>query len=526
MHENRETSGTSRSNQDRDRPEKANSRTADRHVAEESDRAIVPVNLSNNEGQTSAEIGEGRARAKENIAPSHTRPTQSGKRVSQGLGGVRQAARERRRDRFTALLHHLSVDLLRDSFYALKRQAAPGVDGVRWKEYEAGLEGRLADLHSRIHRGAYRAQASRRVYIPKADGRQRSLGIAALADKIVQQAVVTILNEIYEVDFQGFSYGFRPGRSPHQALDALSVGLHRKRVKWVLDADIRGFFDQMSHEWTMKFVRHRVADHRILRLIQKWLKAGVSEDGQWSETKVGTPQGAVVSPLLANVYLHYVFDLWVEAWRKKVAQGDVIVVRYADDLVVGFESRAEAERFLKEFRERLAKFGLELHAEKTRLIEFGRYAAPNREKRGEGTPETFTFLGFTHYCGKRRKDGAFIVRRETAKKRLVAKLQAIKTELKRRRHEPVASVGAWLQKVSSGYYQYHAVPGNLDRLQLFRWRLRWLWYRVLSRRSQRSRLSMDRLNRIIDRWIPVPRVLHPYPMQRFDASHPRREPYA
>jgi RNA-directed DNA polymerase len=333
MHENRETSGTSRSNQDRDRPEKANSRTADRHVAEESDRAIVPVNLSNNEGQTSAEIGEGRARAKENIAPSHTRPTQSGKRASQGLGGVRQAARERRRDRFTALLHHLSVDLLRDSFYALKRQAAPGVDGVRWKEYEAGLEGRLADLHSRIHRGAYRAQASRRVYIPKADGRQRSLGIAALADKIVQQAVVTILNEIYEVDFQGFSYGFRPGRSPHQALDALSVGLHRKRVKWVLDADIRGFFDQMSHEWTMKFVQHRVADHRILRLIQKWLKAGVSEDGQWTETKVGTPQGAVVSPLLANVYLHYVFDLWVEAWRKKVAQGDVIVVRYADDRV-------------------------------------------------------------------------------------------------------------------------------------------------------------------------------------------------
>jgi group II intron reverse transcriptase/maturase len=297
-------------------------------------------------------------------------------------------------------------------------------------------------------------------------------------------------------------------------------------VKWVLDADIRGFFDQMSHEWTMKFVQHRVADHRILRLIQKWLKAGVSEDGQWSETKVGTPQGAVVSPLLANVYLHYAFDLWVEAWRKKVAQGDVIVVRYADDLVVGFESRAEAERFLKEFRERLAKFGLELQAEKTRLIEFGRFAALNREKRGQGKPETFTFLGFTHYCGKRRKDGTFIVRRETAKKRLVAKLQTIKTELKRRRHEPVASVGAWLQKVTSGYYQYHAVPGNLDRLQLFRWRLRWVWYRALSRRSQRSRVSMDRLNRIIDRWIPAPRVLHPYPMQRFDASHPRREPYA
>src|ERR1700683_4142939 len=291
MHENRETSGTSRPNQDRDRSEKAKRRTADRHVSEESDCAIVPMNLSNKEGQPSAEIGEGRARTKENIAESHTRPTQSGKRVSQGLSGVRQVARERREERFTALLHHVSVDLLRDSFYALQRRAAPGVDGVRWKEYEAGLEGRLADLHSRIHRGTYRAQASRRVYIPKADGRQRPLGIAALGDKVVHQAVVTILNEIYEVDFLGFSYGFRPGRSPHQALDALSVGLHRKRVNWVLDADIRGFFDQMSHEWTMKFVQHRVAGHRILRLIQKWLKAGVSEDGQWSETKLGTPQG-------------------------------------------------------------------------------------------------------------------------------------------------------------------------------------------------------------------------------------------
>ena len=526
MHENREISGTSRSNQDRDRSEKANRRTADRHVSEESDCAVVPVNLSNKEGQTSAEIGEGRARAKENIVPSHTRPTQSGERVSQGLSGVRRAAKERRQERFTALLHHVSVDLLRDSFYALQRKAAPGVDGVRWKEYEVGLEGRLADLHNRIHRGAYRAQASRRVYIPKADGRQRRLGIAALEDKIVQQAVVTILNEIYEVDFQGFSYGFRPGRSPHQALDALSVGLHRRRVNWVLDADIRGFFDQMSHEWTMKFVQHRVADHRILRLIQKWLKAGVSEEGQWSETEVGTPQGAVVSPLLANVYLHYVFDLWVEAWRKKVAQGDVIVVRYADDLVVGFESRAEAERFLEEFRERLSKFGLELHAEKTRLIEFGRFAAQSREQRGEGKPETFTFLGFTHYCGKRRKDGAFIVWRETAKKRLVAKLQTIKTELKHRRHEPIPSVGAWLQKVTSGYYRYHAVPGNLHRLQLFRWRLGWIWWRALSRRSQRSYISMDRLHRLINRWIPVARVLHPYPMQRFDATHPRREPYA
>ena len=526
MHENRETSGAPRSFQDRGRSGKAPSRTSDMHALEESDRTIVPMNQPNKEDSSSAEVGEGRVRTKENIAQSNTSPTQSGERVSQGLRGVREAAKARKQERFTALLHHLSVGLLRDSYYALKRQAAPGVDGVTWKEYEDGLEGRISDLHSRVHRGAYRAQPSRRVYIPKADGRQRPLGIAALEDKIVQQAVVTILNQIYEVDFKGFSYGFRPGRSPHQALDALTVGIQRKRVNWVLDADIRGFFDNMSHEWTMKFVEHRVADSRILRLIQKWLQAGVSEDGQWSETKVGTPQGAVASPLLANVYLHYVFDLWVEAWRKRVAKGDVIVVRYADDLVVGFENRAEAERFLAEFRERLAKFGLELHGEKTRLIEFGRFAASNRKRRGEGKPETFTFLGFTHYCGKQRSNGAFIVWRETAKKRMVAKLRAIKAELRRRMHEPIASVGEWLHKVVMGYYRYHAVPGNLDRLRVFGQRLRRLWRLVLSRRSQRGMLPWDRLKPIFARWIPVPCVLHPYPMERFIATHPRWEPYA
>ena len=336
MHENREISCTSWPSE-QDRSAKALNRTADMNVPEKSDCAVVPVNRSNKEAQASAEAGEGRAQTEENIGQSHMRPTQSGKRMSQGLSGVRKAARERKQERFTALLHHLSVGLLRDSFYALKRQASPGIDGVRWQEYEAGLEDRLTDLHSRVHHGAYRAQPSRRVYIPKADGRQRPLGIAALEDKIVQQAVVTVLNQIYEVDFKGFSYGFRPGRSPHQALDALAVGIQWKRVNWVLDADIRGFFDNMSHEWTMKFIEHRVADRRILRLIQKWLKAGVSEDGQWSETKLGTPQGAVVSPLLANVYLHYVFDQWVEVWRKKVAKGDMIVVRYADDLVLGFQ---------------------------------------------------------------------------------------------------------------------------------------------------------------------------------------------
>src|SRR5499425_2532086 len=494
MHENREISSAPWSH-DQGRSAKAMNRTADTHVPEKSDCAVVPVNQPNKGGQPPTEAGEGRAQTEENIVRSHMPPTQSGTRMSQRLDGVRQAASVRKQERFTALLHHLNLALLRESFYALKRQASPGVDGMRWQEYETGLENRLSDLHSRVHRGAYRAQPSRRVYIPKADGRQRPLGIAALEDKIVQQAVVTVLNRIYEADFKGFSYGFRPGRGPHQALDALTVGIQRKRVNWVLDADIRGFFDNMSHEWVMKFIDYRVADRRMLRLIQKWLRAGISEDGQWSETKVGTPQGAVASPLLANVYLHYVFDLWIEAWRQKVAKGDVIVVRYADDLVVGFEHRTEAEQFLEAFRERLAKFGLELHAEKTRLIEFGRFAARTRQRRGQGKPDTFTFLGFTHFCGKRRSNGAFTVWRKTAKKRMVAKLHAIKAELRLRMHEPAAEVGAWLRKVVTGYYQYHAVPGNIDRLSVFGQRLRRLWWITLRRRSQQP-VTRDRVTRI------------------------------
>src|SRR5271155_1027043 len=422
MHENREISSTPWSD-DQGRSAKAKSRTADMHVPEKSDCVVVPVNQPNKGGQPSAEVGEGRAQTKENIVQSHMHPTQRGKRMSQGLNGVRKVAKERKQERFTALLHHLNVDLLRDSFYALQRKASPGVDGVTWQEYETGLEDRLVDLHSRVHRGAYRAKPSRRVFIPKADGRQRPLGIAALEDKIVQQAVVTILNQIYEVDFKGFSYGFRPGRSPHKALDALYVGLVRSKVNWVLDADIRSFFDRMSHEWSMKFVQHRVADNRILRLIQKWLKAGVLEEGEWKETEVGTPQGAVISPLLANIYLHYVFDLWVNQWRRKWAGGDMIVVRYADDAVLGFQHRKDAEAFLEQLRERMRKFGLELHPEKTRMIEFGRFAEDNRKRRREGKPETFDFLGFTHICGKTRKGNWFTVRRQTIKKRLRGKLQ-------------------------------------------------------------------------------------------------------
>ena len=408
------------------------------HVGGESDGCVLPSKCPNNGGRLLAEGTEGRQPTKENIGQATAPRTQSRIGEWSGLLGVRKAARKDKRTRFTALLHHVTVNLLRDSYYALKRDAAPGVDGTTWKEYETGLDEKLVDLHGQIHRGTYRAQPSKRTYIPKADGRQRPLGIAALEDKIAQQAVVTVLNQIYEEDFLGFSYGFRPGRSQHDALDALWVGILRKKVNWILDADVRGFFDNLSHEWLVKFIEHRIADQRILRLIQKWLRAGVSEEGKWSKTEVGTPQGAVASPLLANIYLHYAFDLWVKHWRKHHATGDVIVVRYADDIVAGFENRADAERFLQEWKERLLKFGLELHPDKTRLMEFGRDAAENRKQRGEGKPEVFNFLGFTHMCGKTRKAGRFIVKRKTIRKRLSAKLRELKEELRRRWHQPVA----------------------------------------------------------------------------------------
>jgi RNA-directed DNA polymerase len=478
------------------------------------------MNHSNKDGKPWAESEEGRTLIKENTHQSSTHSTQSEARVSQGLAGVRKAAREGKETKFTALLHHLDITLLRDSFYALKPKAAPGVDGITWAEYETGLDGRLADLHSRVHRGAYRAQPSKRVYIPKPDGRQRPLGVAALEDKIVQQGVVTILNQIYEEDFRGFSYGFRPGRSQHQALDALNVAITRKKVNWVLDCDIRGFFDNLSHERLLKFVQHRVADRRMLRLIQKWLKAGVMEDGQWKSTEMGTPQGAVISPLLANIYLHYVFDLWVDAWRKKRAKGEVVVVRYADDNVLGFQHLTDADRFLTEFRERLAKFGLELHPDKTRRIEFGRFAESNRKQRGEGKPETFDFLGFTHISGKDR-NGKFVVKRKTISKRMRAKLLELKQQLRKRMHDSVAQTGEWIKSVVQGYFNYHAVPGNTDSLHIFRERLVRLWRTMLIRRGHKHRLNWARMQRLANRWIPQPQVLHPYPRVRFDATHPR-----
>ena len=409
--------------------------------------------------------------------------------LQSALERIRQVACRDKGARFTALWHHVyNVDRLREAYFSLKRNAAPGVDGETWQHYGEDLEGNLQELCTRLKRGAYRAKPVRRVYIPKADGRQRPLGVTALEDKVVQRAVVKVLNAIYESDFLGFSYGFRPGRNPHNALDALYVGIMRKRVNWMLDADIRGFFDAIDHEWLMKFVEHRIADQRVLRHIKKWLNAGVMEDGKRTQAEKGTPQGGSVSPLLANVYLHYVFDLWVHQWRKRHARGEVIIVRFADDFTVGFQYREDAERFLEELRERFQRFHLELHPEKTRLMEFGRYAAENRKRRGEGKPESFDFLGFTHTCDKTR-NGKFIVLRQTMRKRLQSKLREIKIELKRRLHHPVPEVGQWLRSVMQGHFNYYAVPRNQRKLGAFKYQVYRLWLRTLRQRSQRHRMT-------------------------------------
>jgi RNA-directed DNA polymerase len=467
------------------------------------------------------ETVEGRPLTEENAEESNPYRTPSRESGPNGLDRVRQAAKEDKQLRFTALLHHVNVELLRRSYYNLQRQAAAGVDGVTWQEYGDGLEERLTDLHGRIHRGAYRAKPSRRVWIPKADGRQRPLGIAALEDKIVQAAVVQVLHQIWEEDFLDFSYGFRPGRRQHDALDALYVGITSKKVNYILDLDIRSFFDRVGHDHMEKFVRHRIGDERLVRLILKWMKAGVMEDGQWFETKEGTPQGSVISPVLANLYLHHVLDLWAKAWRRKVAHGDMIVVRYADDAVLGFQHREEAEKFLAELQERVQKFGLELHPEKTRLIEFGRYAAERRAKRGEGKPETFNFLGFTHICGKNHKTGYFMVYRKTIGKRMAAKLREIRQKLRQSLHGKTKDTVKWLQAVVRGYFQYHAVPRNEERLKTFRYEVLRMWWWQLRRRSQRSRWTWDKFRKTLGDLLPEVEILHPYPEVRFASKHPR-----
>jgi RNA-directed DNA polymerase len=495
------------------------------HGREKSDSVIVAGKSPNKTGEPAAEAMERRAGAEENASQHSTHRTQSRESVSQALERVRKAARQRKKERFTALFHHLTIDLLRLSFLALKRDAAPGVDGVTWQDYETDLERKLADLHTRVHRGAYRAQPSRRRYIPKADGRQRPLAVAALEDKIVQRATAAVLNQIYEEDFLGFSYGFRPRRSQHDALDALMAGIGGSKVSWIIDADIKSFFDTVNHEWLIRFVEHRIGDKRIIRLIQKWLKAGVLEDGTVTASETGTGQGSVISPLLANVYLHYVFDLWAERWRRWEATGTMIMTRYADDLVIGFERRADAIRFLAMMRERFEKFSLTLHPEKTRLIEFGRFAVHNRKQRGLGKPETFDFLGFTLISGKTRR-GVFQLKRKTRRDRMRAKLREIREELYRRRHQPIPQQGQWLQQVVRGFFAYHAVPTNIQALAVFRERVTELWRRALKRRSHRDKTTWERARKIADDWLPKPKILHPWPEDRFAVKHPRWEPYA
>ena len=493
------------------------------HDRGKSDDPVVPAKPPNNAQGGAAEAVEERGSPEGNTA-SETRP---GRRAGQGvpseLGRVCQVARKDKDVRFTALLHHVDVDRLRRAYFALRPKAAPGVDGVTWHEYGQVLEANLKDLHARVHRGSYRAKPSLRAYIPKPDGRQRPLGIAALEDKILQRAVVEVLNAVYEQDFLGFSYGFRPGRRPHDALDALATGIQRKRVNWVLDADFRDYFSSLDHRWLERFVEHRIGDPRVLRLIRKWLAAGVIEEGSWTAFEEGVPQGASASSLLANVYLHYVFDLWVDQWRRRQARGDVVITRFADDFVVGFEHQDDAERFWSDLRDRLAKFSLELNAEKTRLIRFGRFAAQQCRERGRGKPETFRFLGFTHICGKSRS-GRFQLKRITDSKRSRAKLHALRGELLRRRDHPMPEQGRWLASVLRGHANYYGVPGNQRALYAFRSEAVRLWRRALRRRSQRTRLTWARIQRLRNRWLPFLQITHPWPDVRFDARTQGRSP--
>jgi group II intron reverse transcriptase/maturase len=488
------------------------------HEREKSDPAIGAGKPTNKAEATSvadaAEPVEQRAGAKGNASEQSTHRTQGRERVSQALDRVRRAARQRKKEKFTALLHHINADLLREAFFALKRDAAPGVDGVRWQTYEADLDRNIADLHARVQRGAYRALPSRRTYIPKADGRQRPLAVAALEDKILQKATVAVLNCIYEEEFLEISYGFRPGRGQHNALDALCVGITTKRVNYIFDGDVRSYFDEVSQEWLIRFVEHRVGDPRIIRLIRKWLKAGVLEDGIVTISDKGTGQGSVISPLLANVYLHYVFDLWAERWRRREATGDMIIARYADDIVVGFEHETDARRFWDAMRQRLEEFSLSLHPDKTRLIEFGRFAADRRAQRGLGKPETFKFLGFVFICGRSRK-GKFQLKRKSRRDRMRAKLSEIKEELRRRMHQAIPEQGRWLAQVIRGYFAYHAVPSNFPALSAFRHHIKRLWLRTLRRRSQKDKFTWERITGLANDFLPQPKILHPWPNARF-----------
>lgn len=482
-----------------------------------SDSSIIPGKLSNKACKKAAEAMEESGLAKGNTFRQNAYRTRCRNHAQSALKRVRRAAKGDRKLRFTALFHHVySIEMLCTAYYGVKRKVAAGIDGETWQQYGRNLEGNLKELSQRLKQGAYRAKPTVRHYIDKPDGRIRPIGICVLEDKIVQRATTEVMNAIYEQDFLGFSYGFRPGRSPHHALDALYVGTTRRKVNWVLDADIRTFFDTLQHEWLAKFIEHRIADRRIVRLIQKWLRAGVLEDGKLTRNEEGTVQGGSISPLLANIYLHYVFDLWAVQWRRR-SHGDVIIVRFADDFVVGFQYRHEAEQFLVELKERFSKFGLEMHSDKTRLIEFGRFAAQDRERRSLGKPATFNFLGFTHICGKTRK-GKFIILRKTIRSKLQKKLKEVYVKLRRCMHYPIPVLGGYLRSVVAGHVRYYGVPLNSCALSVFRKEICRMWYKILRRRSQKSKLIWERMKRLIAKWIPRARICHPYPNLRLSVT--------
>ena len=480
-----------------------------------SDKLVVPKKFSNKPADAGTERMEGRGLPKENKQQQNMLRTQWREGVLNKLLLIHQKAKADRKLRFTTLMHHIyNIDMLRMSYLEIKRNAAPGIDKETWESYGRELEENLKALSEQLKSGAYKAKAVRRVYIPKADGKQRPLGITALEDKIVQRAAVAVLNTIYETDFLGFSYGFRPKRSQHQALDALYGGMFTRKVNYVFDADIRDFFNKINREWLIKFIEHRIADKRVVRLIQKWLNAGILEEGEIIYNEQGTPQGSSASPLLANVFLHYVYDLWVQQWRKQKARGEVIVIRFADDTIVGFQYESDAKQFHNELKERFLKFGLELHPEKTRLIEFGRYASENRKKRNEGKPDTFTFLGFTHICGKTKKNGTFTIWRHTIKKKMHRKLKEIKDELKKRMHDSIQDVGQWLKAVVIGHYRYYGVPGNYEAMNDFRHLIGQRWKHSLKRRSQKANITWEKMGKLIEQWLPQPQICHKYPSER------------
>lgn len=500
---------------------KTNNQHLNRHTSRKSDKVIVPMKQANKIGKPTAEFVEERTLIKRNIHTVSSGWTQSQRTTTSKLMNVREIAKKDKHAQFNSLYHLINVELLIKSYDSLDRTSATGTDNISWYDYSKNFTENIKLLKEEVASGYYRPKPARIIYIPKADGSDRKISILCLRDKIVQQAVVLILEIIYEEDFLGFSYGFRKGRCQHDALDALSVGIYRKKINWVLDLDISKFFDQVDHDWLIKFLQHRIQDKRIIRLITKWLKVGyLDEKGRHHRSNVGTPQGSVISPLLSNIYLHYVYDLWCNKWREKVCTSDMIVIRYADDSVAAFQNKEEANKFLFYLKVRLKKFGLKLHEDKTKLIRFGRFASADCKKLKLGKPKTFDFLGFTHFCSFTQR-GKFKIERKSIRKRLLARLKVLRKEIFNRRHRPVRETARWLCSVIRGHINYFAIHGNLNSVYLFIYEISRSWYRSLCRRSQRKRLNWEKFQKYLEPLLPRVKIMHEYPSIRFDAKYSR-----